>query len=280
MDELAKLHERLHKIGTDAETVTRYGRVLEIAKGANGLSILREEVEETRFERVVLFRNDRHEELGVHVIAGRVMRLTALHLLDPKVEQIDLINEDVTADAHHHIVTLAAAITTFCQGVNILYVKAEPPPKTLRHAAIGARLDMILAPGASSVPNAPAAQVCPPLGPVRLADFMARTEEIAIASLHIADRDIASATGLEDALQPLLELAETELQFRAKEAKAGRAPNAEEHCIILTTHLENGQTVLCATLGVDLVFLTCPAGDLIEILGHWQASKKQDASAV
>lgn len=268
MDELAKLHERLHKIGTDAETVTRYGRVLEIAKGATGLSTLREEVEETRFERVLLLRNDRHEELGLHVIAGRVMRLTALHLLEPDVEQIDLINEDITTDAPQKIAALGAAISKFCEGVNILYAKAAPPEQTLRHAAIGARLDMVLE------PQTPVAAPMQDLGPVRLSEFAARTADIAIASLHIAKHEIANATGLEDALQALLELAESELQFRAKEAKAGRAPNAEEHCIILTTRLETGRTILCATAGSDLVFLTFPAANLIEILGHWQACKQ------
>lgn len=268
MTELTKLQDRLAKIVSDAETVTRYGRVLEIGPTQTGLDLFAQDIEETRFERRLLFRNERHEELGLHVIAGRIIRLTRCDLKDPQPEQIDMIGCDISVDDPTALGRLAAAVRSFCDDVKILYVKAEPPPASLQNISIGVNLDTVLA-TAGKADDPPSQR----LEPVRLAQFVERAAAQTTALLHIAAQDVASATGGEDMIEALLDLAESELQFRAHEAEAGRATDADEHCIILGSGPIGGDGILCASLGGDLVFATFPADSLSEMLALWRACK-------
>ena len=273
MAQLSKLHDRLNKVVSDAETVTRYGRVLEFVAPQTGLSTLAEEIEETRFERRLLFRNERHEEFGMHVVAGRILRVTACDLapsLHARQEDayVELVGQDLSSDTPETLLEVAKALQAFCDNVKILYVKAQPPPQSLQHQSIGVSLDMILAPCAS----APAPI---PDQPVRLAEFAEHASADATALLHIAAQDVAAAHGQETALQALLDLAESELQFRAREAAEGRSPDAQEHCIILESGTDkSGQAILCATCGEDLVFVTFPSNALHVMFEHWRDSKK------
>lgn len=269
MTELAKLHDRLTKIVSDAETVTRYGRVLEIAPSQTGLDVFAQEIEETRFERRLLFRNERHEELGLHVIAGRILRLTICDLREKLPEQLDLIGQDAAPENTAAMGNISAAIRTFCNEVKILYIKAEPPPESLKHQSIGVNLDAIL----ESV-TTPQNQITPVLGPVRLGAFVEHASARADALLHIVAQDVASSAGDEDALETLLDLAESELQFRAREAAQGRVPDADEHCIILASGpTDQGAAMLCATQGEDLVFVKFPVRDMVDFFKLWRDCK-------
>lgn len=266
MDALEKLRIRLEKIISDRETVTRYGRVLDIPPGRDVLQVMAEEVEETRFERCVLFRNDRHEEVGLHIHAGRLMQTLDLDL--HSMESAGLAQMPLSAEDPETLQALSKLLHHFCKDTVVLYAKGNLPSPELREkglgqAQIGVTWDQIFA------QDPPRMHV----KPVNIESFIAKTKLQAIAFLHIKGQQVQEADGCEDTLEALLDLAEAELQHRVNEAEAGRSYEADEHCLA-SAGAEETQALICGQSGADMVFLVTAAAQLTDVLVEWQAAKQ------
>ncbi|MDA8747212.1 hypothetical protein N9M66_03270 [Litoreibacter sp.] len=266
MTDISTLHRRIAALASDPNAVNQQMRELQFDPSQDALDAMICEISETRFQRLLTFKNDRQELLTLHVLSGRILKLLGSMSGDLTDHgALDLIDADQNQKTAFSLV-----LETFLKDTSSLSVRTAFSDSVANGASIGIVLDRLLFEAGDEGARADS------LVNARHVDsFAAQILPLTTAFVRIDGDRISEAKGQEPYLASLLSLAEEEISSHAADHKW----TDQAHFVLMGSEPDRGKAALCAALADCMLFVTFATKDIDDVLETWTACCTSDKRA-
>ncbi|SMY07287.1 hypothetical protein [Flavimaricola marinus] len=263
MSDLQTLRKQIRRLSEPAESSIGQARVLANDNCTDIAAAMRQAIEDTQLPRVLCFENERNGLLSLHVRSGRMVTI-----LDATVgNDFDkgAIHCELSERNEGQIEQVGRLVAALLHGARRLLVTSSLDVPDMSQAVLGIAAADVFQDRANQNEGSSAEYDRP-----KISVILDRLKTDDVSWLWFRGKDVRGSDGDPSLISRLQVLALKELDDRASLPQVDPSSKIDDDCLVLFAGGDGTETILSASLGEDLLFISFPSCGLTDVLKVWR----------